>query len=51
MTSKNNRLMIYTTNFFFYSEDLDELARILVRILPRKMISRIIEKLRHKRSN
>lgn len=37
--------------FLFYSEDLDELARILVRILPRRMISRIIEKLRCKRKN
>ena len=32
--------------FLFYSEDLDKLARILVRILPRRMISRIIGKLR-----
>ena len=32
--------------FLFYSEDLYKLARILVRILPRRMISRIIGKLR-----
>lgn len=35
--------------FLFYNEELDELARIMVKILPRRMISRIIEKLRHNR--
>lgn len=42
---KENRIDVLYKELLYYDEDLYELSRILVKILPKEMIIRIINKL------